>query len=83
MEEGARIDNATLVRVAAVYPGPLEVSEVFYSYDLAGAAEAAEAAGAEGPLRNSRPRTKRALAFPMKVLLSRQARLRAAKRGPK
>ena len=89
MEEGTRIDNATLIRVAA-----LEVSEVVYAYDLTGGRSvgstdrsmtdrsmtdrstdrSADRSGLAGLSGQRKDRV--ACAFPMRVLLSRKARPR-------
>ena len=85
LEEDVCIDNATLVRVMASAPRPLDPYEVLYGYDLTRSEQDSEATAATAPTAPSAPRkfgserqrmrgakrNKAALALPVRVLVPR------------
>ena len=74
LEEAVCIDNATLVRVMASAPRPLDPYEVLYGYDLTrseqdSAPTAPRKFGSERQRMRGTKRNKAALALPMRVLV--------------
>ena len=76
LEEDVCIDNATLVRVMASAPRPLDPYEVLYGYDLTRSEQDSEATaprkfGSERQRMRGAKRNKAALALPTRVLVPR------------